>query len=1689
MLSADYINLNFASRSSTSTSDSDLERFPVTTHRTRTMAHRDSPPKRRKTLYSIDDDDDEDEDVDVLLRRFQKKPSLPPASERQVKAEPAPRSRMYSHSSRSSQDSKTRNEETHENDKGNNGEVTETGPRSRPGSPSASVDTEAAEKARRCSEQRKKRDLLTVKSHWGDAAYHRYTDCSEGTVELLSFLSKRFREKASRYYIFNETLQRMAKPEPGKLGRTVPSRGPEITCGDVREAKKKMMSNSRKLDDMQKLKPPALKTDLLQMFKLRVGASGLLEPAPASTASPNQLQDPPKDPHTQEPVNLKSADSPQTPVLQDSAPTGSSGGTYSASSSGKKTGWKDEEVIDLTLEESIPATSKTKTSYSSAVITIDDSTSTGRSTPITNMMRSGNLGKTSAFKPLAEAVDTSDSTRPNTPLPTSKLKPKKRRVVSTPDATSSVTQAATSDMQQAVERTSAEVQTQTPPTPDRFGKEYSREDDCLMVYLKIVFGYSSGQIAQKLPGRTPGACATRYSTKLRHGQISLREAIDCLQDSSQFRHHLDPARHNPILNRLAVDQDPATGTGQPTKPAEMLYASMKKTKSPSHAKSKAQDLRRKNHPTTEDDTSDATGRGRARRKRPKVDYDVTKYFSSQVEIDEPAEHSSSEDGSVLPSTQRQGDRHIMTEILPKKTQPEFQKTYQYKKPYLASHERDSVRKGLDEGTWYAEEFKDWHGVSVHIGLSPQELLKLEEVALDVLRRSRGDFPYPQPRRRIEALMKDTTEAEVFKIAATASQRKAFPDRSKESIEAALRDAQDACLVNTNTTLVDGCRAAPSVTTMVRRREFGRNQSDLGVPGNMKTMLLDTIGPSMSFTGTSNDVNTVAWAPDGICFAAGSACHVDSESMQYNRANNLLFGSTHKRSLIELPEHHTLRERPESGPNSSHNMHVTQDRRLFQTVAAVCFSPDGRSMYSAGYDGMVRFWDVQESGPRQRSKMWRNAKIDLLTVSKTGLLATGAQRTKTNAITVFNPQQSYHGQRWSITAFNSRRAAQRPENNIYPSAIRFEPHGGELLLGGFASTSREEMTCGESCLWNIRTGTQLHLFPETRNVFDVAWNPLKVSHMPDFAVGCVAGSNVNRGVRSVVKMYDIRSSERCGMSIELDCPALDMNDVMFCPYDENLVVAGCTNGTTYVWDIRQAHPEVCLYSLGHDQPLMELADSASRERLDTGIRFCSWGHNRSRFYTGSSDGVVKSWDLYRARDDVLVRDVVQLNSGVMCGSFSPDFTSLLLGEVNGSINVLEVGKEDQSIRDADSFDLKPASDVKRPQADANPTTDDDSGVVASQNLVKTGQIELAPMGGFPVRQALQGPNYAGPFDSAMDADDLRDKAAVFQQNLASGSEEQCDNEGCNDIQRFTEEECGDSGRWQDRIPAAMSLRPKPIDEDAENRPKQRLLSGVTPSLKCSKEGCDRPVRPRLEDADGGKQQLYCERHDFGSLRPGHDARVLLPPQTVDNRSEGAMVLSDDHLTFRADVLGYRRLHVTDNAMEESSERATFAENNSGHEQDISRTWRLRIYGSDPVAQEHADDACGMDEWHASLWGMEEAPAAPPFLRSPPPSPPASRVARRDSPKYLGETNAVLSSPSPPGNSAQQGGGAAEAESTKPPEEHAEDRASDAMDLDTDSREQSASNALPTQAGKSQPSSVASSNKSDDSDRSRSPCIPM
>lgn len=285
--------------------------------------------------------------------------------------------------------------------------------------------------------------------------------------------------------------------------------------------------------------------------------------------------------------------------------------------------------------------------------------------------------------------------------------------------------------------------------------------------------------------------------------------------------------------------------------------------------------------------------------------------------------------------------------------------------------------------------------------------------------------------------------------------------------------------------------------------------------------------------------------------------------------------------------------------------------------------------------------------------------------------------------------------------------------------------------------------------------------------------------------------------------------------------------------------------------------------------MPLQDGVPHERTDTGVRFLSWGQNARRLYSGSSDGVVKVWDVLQPQEDVFVKDLITTNSGIMSGAFTSDYSKLLVGEVNGAANVLEVGRDDFALKDADKLAYHPY--ISRDDDDAEsgdivdrPLTEPtDSPAAEARNWLETGQLQLAPMGGLPRQQVIQGPNYQGPFDRTEDSytQSLREEAFQFQRAMAIPKGPQCNLAGCADNHTTTYEEVRNSGRSADRIPD--QLRRQWVD--------QTVLT-VSGRSKCTY--CGRPAIPSIRE-----EAAFCERHSFACFRCGVGSGITGASSTI------------------------------------------------------------------------------------------------------------------------------------------------------------------------------------------------------------------
>ncbi|KAJ5512993.1 hypothetical protein N7463_002545 [Penicillium fimorum] len=500
-------------------------------------------------------------------------------------------------------------------------------------------------------------------------------------------------------------------------------------------------------------------------------------------------------------------------------------------------------------------------------------------------------------------------------------------------------------------------------------------------------------------------------------------------------------------------------------------------------------------------------------------------------------------------------------------------------------------------------------------------------------------------------------------------------------------------------------------------------------GNNRPIVTDVVSglkPWKSWQGASGDLLVLAWSPDGTQFAAGAAAKSDEHNMQYNQANNLLLGDLQCNLLKEIPDHWI--PRPTSSP--------VDDPRLFMSVNNMQWI--GNRLYTASFDKTVKIWDV-ESLPNVSCThtLQHESRVAVMSVSKfdPNILATG-----TESILVWDTRDPEN--LTSTLLPIDRDARYKPNFELSSTALAWghTPSTKEFLAGGLAEPGEDPIYKGHLGLWRARESAfeTIRIASNSQNVFDIKWH----SSLPIFATASPEDPHNARikgiGIttKSIVRVFSLNCDlqKRVSSIMGFSCPALDVNEVSFCPLDSSgtYVTASCTDGKTYVWDNRKG--DRILHELQHKAPLNPIDHQRSREMADVGVRVALWGSSMDQFYTGASDGVLKRWDIRRSPEDVLVENVASFDEEIMCAAFTEDQSHLLVGGSGGGVHVLSSGPcSDPNLT---TFDFERAPEPEKPSDSAS-----NSGVLAGNQLILSGQVvkhETFGMG--------QGPSYAGPFAS-------------------------------------------------------------------------------------------------------------------------------------------------------------------------------------------------------------------------------------------------------------------------------------------------------------------------------------------------------
>ncbi|KAI1105032.1 WD40 repeat-like protein [Jackrogersella minutella] len=456
---------------------------------------------------------------------------------------------------------------------------------------------------------------------------------------------------------------------------------------------------------------------------------------------------------------------------------------------------------------------------------------------------------------------------------------------------------------------------------------------------------------------------------------------------------------------------------------------------------------------------------------------------------------------------------------------------------------------------------------------------------------------------------------------------------------------------------------------------------------------DHIEPKVEWTNCAGDIMTITWNPDSTRFVCGTTTHSDSHNQQYNKPGNLLFGSVAKNALQAYPDHRIPRPLIEHGDNALPSMRESQDPWLYTSVVSSDYDPATGWIFTSSFDHTVKAWCPTETnlnGMDLRDTWKHEGRVNFVVTNKCGRaskVATAAD-VPTSAVRVYHPVWDDEGfLHYKKDDFSCKRVHGEdyvPSDKwaYFPSAARWgiESSVNHLLLIGYSPRSlnnddneipEDKRDTGELCLWDTNTNTEVKVnSAATANVFEVAWHPTR----PTFAAATSASQTsekIEEHIRTQIRIFNLnKTTGQYGVVKTLGCPAIDINEIAIRPNSTlySYVAAGCTDGKVYVWDQARRDEVDPMCVLEHGDPVEEII--GDREHEDVGVKFMAWATTTDRLYTGSSDGVVKVWNMRHGKE-VLVRDLIEVAAPITAGAFSPDFTRLLIGDGSGRVYLMDM----------------------------------------------------------------------------------------------------------------------------------------------------------------------------------------------------------------------------------------------------------------------------------------------------------------------------------------------------------------------------------------------------------------------------------
>lgn len=487
--------------------------------------------------------------------------------------------------------------------------------------------------------------------------------------------------------------------------------------------------------------------------------------------------------------------------------------------------------------------------------------------------------------------------------------------------------------------------------------------------------------------------------------------------------------------------------------------------------------------------------------------------------------------------------------------------------------------------------------------------------------------------------------------------------------------------------------------LIAREVTGNRSTTTGMrdfTNEFRKSLEDSLELRSEFTNCAGDIYAVSWVSDSA-FIVGTTAHMDSHNQQYNKPGNLLLGSIAPAltKLKSYPNHRIPRPIVEKGENATVGMRESQDPWLYTSVVSSDYDPIHDRTYTCGFDRRTKIWQVEKSGLSMLcvGTWMHDGSVNFVQASQMahpkGLVATAAD-VMTDAVRIYeiNPEDISNS---TYTSFSTTKVptsrSLSPKWAYFPSTMKWglEESVRHLLLVGFSPRSlsnydddipERSLSAGELCLWDSVTQHAVQIAGvNSQNVLEVQWHP----HRPEFIAAVSLSGKLDANVRTQVRIFVREIAPLYGIrfkcTISFDCPALSVNTLTIMPNSPAsfYITAGCTDGKTYVWYSAQTDSLLRrpIHVLAHGPPLEGIAVGDNEE--DTGVMFTAQGASVGRFYTGSSDGMVKVWNIHAKEPKGRV--ILEAPAPISHGAFSHDYSKLVIGDASGRVFIFSINEDD------------------------------------------------------------------------------------------------------------------------------------------------------------------------------------------------------------------------------------------------------------------------------------------------------------------------------------------------------------------------------------------------------------------------------